>query len=205
MRWIPKGTENVILVEGATEVTVVRGIIQARGYDHLEAQTEILNIEGISRLKESLETLNRESEWKRVKRLAVIADADDNAEKRMQEIQEISEDLKPRKSNILYFVSPNGKDSGEIERMLWDSAQNTGEEGVRKNSCEKFIQETFSLLKAKVDREWKRYIRAFAATDKHNPTEPTHRLAKKWNFTHRAFDPLANILETMNTESSGGK
>ena len=205
MRWIPKGTENVILVEGATDVTVVRGIIQARGYDHLEAQTEILNIEGISRLKESLETLNLERQWKRVKRLAVIADADNNAEKRMQEIQKISEDLKPTESKILYFVCPNGKDNGEIERMLWDSAQSTGEEGVRKISCEKFIQGTFSQLKAKVDREWKRYIRAFAATDKHDPTAPTHRLAKKWDFNHTAFDPLANILETMNTESSEGK
>lgn len=193
-RWIPSGRKRVILCEGATDVTVIRGIVEKRDYVKIKNEGLIINIEGIGNLKGALETLQGERGWVNVTKIAVIADADDRPQQREKEVQGRIENQAPPNGEITYFIGPRAGQAGEIEDLLWTATANTGTEGIRKVRCEEFIRSTIQAMKATMDKKSKRYIRAFAATEEKDPTIPTHRLAKQCDFGHSVFDELADFL-----------
>lgn len=120
--------KRYLLVEGITDIAFVKYICFQKGItnkfdDFKESKKRyefnnlvLINLDGQSNLEKELAYLKDEEI--EISQIGIIQDADDDFDKSEKSIKDAIDTSKIDKNKIEYFLTPNDKDTGDLETML---------------------------------------------------------------------------------------
>ena len=126
--------KKYLLVEGVTDVAFVKYVcfkknITSNFNDFKKIESRyifenlvIINLQGQSNLNTELNYLKDEEQ--KIEKIAIIQDADKDFEKSKNDIKNAIQKSDIDKSKIDFFLTPNNKDLGDLERLLLSTIQN---------------------------------------------------------------------------------
>ncbi len=126
--------KKYLLVEGITDVAFVKYICLKNGItnnfnDFKQNKNQytfgnkiIINIDGQGNLEKELNFLKNEEHM--ISNIFIIQDADNDIKKSKEQIEETINNSLIEKNKIKYFLTPNDKDTGNLETLLLSSIEN---------------------------------------------------------------------------------
>ncbi|MEA3498612.1 MAG: DUF3226 domain-containing protein [Campylobacterota bacterium] len=125
--------KKYLLVEGVTDVALVKYICYQNGItnkfdDFIKSGNQykfndfiIINLKGQDNLENELNYLKDEEV--EIEQIFIIQDADDDFSKSLDSIVDVVDKSNIDDSKIKYFLTPNNKDTGDLETLLLSTIQ----------------------------------------------------------------------------------
>jgi len=208
----PSGPERIyepklLLVEGREDRLVFKELCEYWGIEGIQ----IMQMEGITNLRARLNVLVRDPEFRNLQTLAIVRDADDDAQRAFQSVRNALSKCPPVKTNLpskagvnggnrpitTVFIVPDNESPGNLETML-----NKTKAGDSIAAC---IDEFFGCLGRETDVKLserhqdkaRAYARIAASSNPARSIGHSVQASGVWNLNHESLAPVKAFLSEL--------
>ena len=206
--------EKILIVGGKDEENFLKALFRIPQLEPQLENIQILPIGGKNKLYEEMEALVRSENWRNVKSIGLIRDADKSAENAFKSITGVlkkrylsipnspgtfsKQTSKKGKPRIGIFIMPNGKDQGALESLCLSTVAEDNPEMIKCidsfMKCNKDLDTGYEKPKNKD----KARCRAFLSLMEEDTLSLGLAAQKNyWNWKSTKLEPLIKFLEEL--------